>query len=460
MTAAQPAYLSTEKNHAQFCDLVQQALAYARTLGASDAVAEVSASKGLSVSVRNLDLETVEQTSDRGLTVTVFSGQRRGSASTSDFSTTALRSAVDAAWHIARYTAEDDCAGLPDADMLALDVDSAALADLQLHHPWVITTDQAARLAVQAERAACVLSPLITNTEGASVSAFEGQFVLANSRGFMAGFPYSRHSLSVAPIAGAGDNMQRDYWYTSSRDPGKLASPAAVGRYAAQRTLSRLSARPVKTGRFPVLFEAPLAVGLLGALVQATSGGALYRKASFLLDSLGKPVMADHIDVLEDPFLKGAMGSGLFDDEGVRTQRRQVVQGGVLQGYFLSTYTGRKLGMPSTGNAGGSHNLSLTSRSTRPQDSLPALLKKMGTGLLVTELIGQGVNYLTGDYSRGAFGYWVQNGEIQHPVQEITIAGNLKDMLQDIVAVGSDVITRGSKTSGSVLIGQMSVAGQ
>jgi len=458
MTFAPPAFLPIEKNHVQFCDLVQQALDYARSLGASDAVAEVSASKGLSVSVRNLDLETVEQTSDRGLNVTVFSGQRRGSASTSDFSIRALRSTVDAAWHIARHTAEDDCAGLPDADMLALD--DHADADLQLHHPWMLDTRQAARLAVQAERAATKVSSLISNTEGASVSAFEGQFVLANTRGFMAGFPYSRHSLSVAPIAGAGDNMQRDYWYTSNRDPNKLAAPAVVGRYAAQRTLSRLQARSIKTGRFPVLFEAPLAVGLLGALVQATSGGALYRKASFLLDSLGKSVMADHLDVLEDPFIPGAMGSSRFDDEGVRTRRRQIVQGGVLQGYFLSTYTGRKLGLPSTGNAGGSHNLFLHSRTTRPQDNLPALLKKMGTGLLVTELIGQGVNYLTGDYSRGAFGYWVQNGEIQHAVQEITIAGNLKDMLQDIVAVGSDTITRGAKTSGSVLIGQMSVAGQ
>jgi len=468
MTTVQPShstsYLAVEKNHAQFCELLEQALAYARTLGASDAVAEVSESKGLSVSVRNLDIETVEQTSDRGLNVTVFDGQRRGSASTSDFSVQALRSAVDAAWHIARHTAADDCAGLPDAGMLALNLDATpdtpAQADLQLHRPWVISAEQAARIAVQAERAACVVSPLISNTEGASVSAFEGQFVLANTRGFMAGFPYSRHSVSVAPIAGQGDHMQRDYWYTSSRDPNQLASPAAVGRYAAQRTLSRLHARPVKTGRFPVLFEAPLAVGLLGALVQATSGGALYRKASFLLDSLGKPVMADHLDVLEDPFVPGGMGSGLFDDEGVRTQRRQIVQGGVLQGYFLSTYTGRKLGMPSTGNAGGSHNLALHSRATRPKDNFKAMLKKMGTGLLVTELIGQGVNYLTGDYSRGAFGYWVQNGEIQHPVQEITIAGNLQDMLRQIVAVGSDTITRGAKTSGSVLVEQMSVAGQ
>ncbi len=452
---SRPSYLHIEENQPLFRDLAQQTLAYATTLGASDAVAEVSESRGLSVSVRNLDVETVEQTNDRGLTVTVFSGNKRGSASTSDFSTQALRDTVDAAWHIARYTAEDPCAGLPDADALATD-----FPELQLHRPWGVEPDEAAKLALQAERAARAVSPLITNTEGASVSSFEGQFVLANTRGFMAGFPYSRHSVSVAPIAGKGDNMQRDYWYSADRDPDNLARAAAVGRYASQRALSRLSARRIKTGRYPVLFEAPLAVGLLGALVQATSGGALYRKASFLVDALGKPVMSDHIDVLEDPFIPGAMGSGAFDDEGVRTQRRQVVQGGTLQGYFLSTYTGRKLGMPSTGNAGGSHNLYLGSRLTRKSDNFRAMLKKMGTGLVVTELIGQGVNYLTGDYSRGAFGYWVENGEIQHAVEEITIAGNLQDMFRQFVAVGSDVITRGAKSSGSVLIEQMAIAGQ
>lgn len=455
MSASHPSYLHVEDSQAQFRALVQQALAYAKSLGASDAIAEVSESRGLAVSVRNLALETVEQTSDRGLNVTVYAGQQRGSASTSDFSDKALRDTVDAAWHIARYTAIDPAAGLPDADQLATD-----FQDLQLHRPWGLDTEQATRLALQAERAAVKLSPLITNTEGASVSSFEGHFVLANSRGFMAGYPYSRHSISVAPIAGQGDGMQRDYWYSASRDPDALARPAAVGRYAAERALSRLDARRIRTGRFPVLFEAPLAVGLLGGLVQATSGGALYRKASFLLDSLGKPVMAGHIDILEDPFVPGAMGSSMFDDEGVRTHKRHVVKGGELQGYFLSTYTGRKLGMPTTGNAGGSHNLFLTSQLTRPGDNLQAMLKKMGTGLLVTELIGQGVNYVTGDYSRGAFGYWVENGEIQHPVEEITIAGNLRDMLQQIVAVGSDTLTRGAKTTGSILIEQMAIAGQ
>ncbi|WP_025515545.1 metalloprotease PmbA [Bordetella trematum] len=441
-------------NHARFSELVEQVLAYARQAGASDAVAEVSESLGLSVSVRKGDIETVEQTRDRSLDLTVYAGQSRGSASTSDFSEAALRQTVEAAWHIARHTAADAAAGLPDADKLA-----TAQPDMGLHHPWAIGTEQAAEMALRAESAARAVSPQITNTEGAGVNTYEGQFVMGNTRGFLGGYAYSRHGLSVAPIAGRGERMQRDYWYTSDRNPLRLASPEAVGRYAAERSLARLSARRLRTVRAPVLFEAPLALGLLGAFTQAVSGGALYRKASFLVDALGKPVFADHIDVREDPHIPGAMGSSAFDDEGVRTEARDVVSGGTLQGYFLSSYTARKLGMVTTGNAGGSHNLALTSRLTRPQDDFRTMLKKLGTGLLVTELIGQGVNYLTGDYSRGAFGYWVENGEIQHAVEEITIAGNLADMFRQIVAVGADSLCRGSKTSGSILIEQMSIAG-
>lgn len=447
--------LKIADQQAVFRQLVADALAHASKVGASDAVAEVSESKGLVVSVRSGDIETIEQTRDRSLDVTVYAGKRRGSASTSDFSPQALRETVDAAWHIARYTAEDDCAGLPDLDRLAM----GPHPDLQLHHPWDLTSDEAARLGIEAEQAARDVSPLITNTDGASVDSFEGHFVMGNSAGFMGGYPYSRHSISVSPIAGQGNAMQRDYWYSSARDWRVLAKPADIGRYAAQRTLARLSARRIKTGRFPVLFEAPLAVGLIGALVQAVSGGALYRKASFLLDAAGRQVMARHLDLYENPWVSAGAGSGPFDSEGVRTAPRSVVTGGVLQGYFLSSYTGRKLGLPSTGNAGGSHNLELKSRLTRDDDDLNAMLRKMGTGLLVTELIGQGVNYVTGDYSRGAFGYWVENGEIQHAVQEITIAGNLADMFQQIVAVGADTMVRGAKRSGSVLIEQMSIAG-
>jgi PmbA protein len=453
--ATSNSFLPVAQNRPIFEDLVTQALKHAQSLGASDAAAEVSEGRGLAVSVRKGHVETVEQTRDRSLDVTVFAGQRRGSASTSDFSTKALRETVEAAWHIARYTAEDPAAGLPEADQLAIGVENK----LQLHHPWALSVEEATRLAVEAERAALATDKRITNTEGAGVDTHEGHFVLGNTRGFLDGYAYSRHGLSVSPIAGRGRSMQRDYWYTSDRRADRLADPTAVGRYAAERALARLSAKRIPTGHFPVLFEAPLALGLLGALTHATSGGALYRQTSFLLDSLGRQLFPTHINVLEDPHIKGAMGSSPFDEEGVKTQAREVIRAGVLQGYFLSSYTARKLGMLTTGNAGGSHNLVLRSSQTRKKDDFEAMLRKMGTGLLVTELIGQGVNYVTGDYSRGAFGYWVQNGEIQHAVEEITIAGNLKDMFAQIVAVGADAITRGSKTTGSILIERMAVAG-
>ena len=448
-------FLPVAENRPIFEDLVTQALQHAKSLGASDAAAEVSEAQGLAVSVRKGQVETVEQTRDRSLDITVFAGQRRGSASTSDFSPAALRQTVEAAWHIARYTAEDPSAGLPEADLLATDVKHT----LQLHHPWAVSVAQATEMAIVAERAALDTDKRITNTEGAGVDTHEGHFVLGNTRGFLDGYAYSRHGLSVAPIAGRGQSMQRDYWYTSDRRANRLADPAAVGRYAAERALSRLSARRIPTGHFPVLFEAPLALGLIGALTQAVSGGSLYRKVSFLVDSLGKEIFPSHISIAEDPHIKGAMGSSPFDEEGVRTQARDLVRDGVLQGYLLSTYTARKLGMTTTGNAGGSHNLALTSSLTRRKDDLPAMLRKMGTGLLVTELIGQGVNYLTGDYSRGAFGYWVKDGQIQHAFQEVTIAGNLKDMFNQIVAVGADTINRGSKTTGSILIENMAIAG-
>ncbi|HEX8405193.1 MAG TPA: metallopeptidase TldD-related protein, partial [Duganella sp.] len=293
----------------------------------------------------------------------------------------------------------------------------------------------------------------------AGVHVQQSHFVAANSRGFTGGYPYSRHTLSVAPIAGKGANMQRDSWYSSVRDATKMAAPEAVGRYAAERALARLNARTIDTRTCPVLFEAPLAAGLLGAFVQATSGGALYRKSSFLIDTLGKQVFPGHVQIHEDPHVVGGVGSAPFDDEGVRTVKRDVVKDGVVQGYFLSTYTARKLGMQTTGNAGGAHYLSLTSTLTDAGDDFVAMLKKMGTGLLVTELMGQGTNFVTGDYSRGASGFWVENGIIQYPVEEITIAGNMKDMLAQIVAVGADVLVRGARQTGSILIEKMVVAG-
>ncbi len=442
-------------NAPQFRELVQQVLQQARAAGATDAAAEVSESQGLSVTVRHGDVETVEQTRDRSLDITIYVGQRRGSASTSDFSPAALADTVRAAWHIASHTAEDPAAGLPDAEDLML----GESPDPQLYHAWNIDANAASELAIRAERAALQTDKRITNSDGATVNTYVGHFVMGNTRGFLGGYPYSRHSLSVAPIAGRGDKMQRDDWYSSQRDPARLADPDAVGRYAAERALSRLSARRIRTGRYPVLFEAPLACGLLGAFTQAISGGSLYRRTTFLLDALGKPVFNGHVDVREDPHLPGALGTAYFDDEGVRTGARDLVVAGELQGYLLSTYTARKLGMRTTGNAGGSHNLFLTSRLTRPEDDFAAMLRKLGTGLLVTELIGQGVNYVTGDYSRGAFGYWVENGVIQHAVQEITIAGNLRDMFAGLAAIGSDVIVRGTKSTGSILIPEMAVAG-
>jgi len=438
----------------QLKQLARDVLGYAKAQGGTDCAVEISEGSGLSVSVRKSKIETIEQNKDKGMGVTVFIGQRRGNASTSDFSPAALKATVEAAYNIARFTADDDCAGLADADQLEM-----APRDLQLFYPWTISTAEAVALAQRAEAAGFAVDPRVTNSEGAGVHVQQSHFVAANSRGFIGGYPYSRHTLSVAMIAGKGAKMQRDDWYTSVRDAGKMATPEAVGRYAAERALARLNARTIDTRTCPVLFEAPLAVGLLGAFVQATSGGALYRKSTFLLDSLGKQVLPKHIQIKEDPHVIGAVGSAPFDEEGVRTVKRDVVKDGVVQGYFLSTYSARKLGMQTTGNAGGSHNLSLTSSLTRPGDDFAGMLRKMGTGLLVTELMGQGTNYVTGDYSRGASGYWVENGVIQYPVEEITIAGNMKDMLAQIVAVGSDVLVRGTKETGSILIENMVVAG-
>ncbi|MCZ2104523.1 MAG: metalloprotease PmbA [Comamonadaceae bacterium] len=446
-------------SRAQFEDLVDQALAHARKLGASDAGAEASEGCGLSVGVRRGQLESVERNRDKSLGVTVYLGQRRGNASTSDFSPAAVRQTVQAAYDIARFTAEDPVAGLPDAQDVA---PTASHRDLDLFHPWSLTSEEAARIALECEAAAMQTHQRITNSEGASVSAQQSHFFSAHTHGFRGGYASSRHSISVAPIAslpGRRGQMQRDAWYSSERDAAHLATPEAVGRYAAERALSRLGARKIATTECPVLFEAPLAAGLLGSFVQAVSGGALYRKSSFLVDALGKPVFPAHIDVAEDPFIPQGKGSSPFDDEGVRVAPRKVVEGGRVAGYFLSSYSARKLGMHTTGNAGGSHNLTLTSRRTRAGDDLDAMLRKLGTGLFVIELMGQGVNLVTGDYSRGASGFWVENGEIAYPVQEITIAGNLRAMFKGIEAVGADAYGYGAKTVGSMLVNRMKVAG-
>jgi PmbA protein len=430
--------------------LAADVLRYAREQGATACETDVSEAFGQSVSVRRGEVETIEYNRDKGIGVTVYLGQQRGHASTSDFSPAALRATVAAALSIARFTAPDPCAGLAEERLLA-----RKPMDLDLHHPWRISVDAAIDLARSCEEAAFAVSPLIQNTEGASVSTQRAQFVSANSLGFMDGFPTSRHYISCAAIAGEGDAMQRDDWYSSNRKPQLLAAPQAIGTYAAERALARLGARRLSTRQVPVLFEAPLAVGLIGGLVQAVSGGALYRKTTFLLDSLGQQIFPAHVNISERPHLKGALASSPFDDDGVATHDRELVRDGVLQGYFLSSYSARKLGMETTGNAGGSHNLIVQPGTL----DFEGLLRQMDTGLLVTELLGQGVNYVTGDYSRGAAGYWVEQGKIAYPVEEITIAGNLRDMFRGIVAIGNDVLVRGSKQVGSILIDRMTVAG-
>lgn len=457
MTSSSPSRTGFAYSREQFQQIVDDVLAMARELGTSDAGVEVSEGSGISVSVRKGEVEHVERNRDKSVGVSVYLGQRRGNASTSDFSAAALAQTVRAAYDIARFTAEDPAAGLPDADDLATAAEVAQ--DLDLFHPWALDAEAAAELARRAEHAALSVDKRITNSEGGSVSAQQSHFWAGNSRGFRGGYASSRHSLSVSPIAGKGKDMQRDYWYTSMRDALELASPEAVGRYAAERALSRLKSRKVKTCEVPVLFESTVAAGLLGAFVQGTSGGSLYRKASFLQDSLGQAIWPEHIDIAEDPHQRRGKGSAPFDDEGVRTRARKVVSGGVVQGYFLSSYSARKLGMKTTGHAGGSQNLRLTSRLTQPGDHLEQMLRKLHRGLFVTELMGQGVNYVTGDYSRGAAGFWVEDGRIAFPVHEITVAGNLRDMLQGVVAVGADAFNMGAKTVGSVLVDKMKLAG-
>ena len=440
-----------------FESLVDKALVHAKKLGATDAGAEVSEGCGLSVSVRNGELENVERNRDKSLGVTVYVGQRRGNASTSDFSDEAIAQTVAAAYDIARFTAEDAFASLPDVKDIAPVADRER--NLDLFFPWALTSEDAMRLALECEAAALATSKKITNSEGAAVSAQQSHFFSAHTHGFRGGYASSRHSMSVSPIAGKGKDMQRDSWYSSMRHQDELASPQAIGRYAAERALSRLKARKIATLECPVLFESPLAAGLVGGLVQALSGGAMYRKSTFLLNTLDKIVLPKHVDMQEDPFVLRGKGSSPFDDEGVSVRPRQVIEGGRVKGYFLSSYTARKLGMQTTGNSGGSHNLTFTSRQTRAGDNLDTMLQKLGTGLFVTELMGQGTNYVTGDYSRGASGFWVEKGRIAYPVHEITIAGNMKTMLKGIVAVGADAYNYGAKTVGSILINKMKVAG-
>jgi PmbA protein len=435
----------------QLKSLVKDLLDEAQKQGATAAEAGLSQESGLSVSVRLGDVETIEHHCDQGLGITVYFGQRKGSANTTDLSADSIKETVSAACSIARYTSEDSYAGLPDKEMLA-----TYFPDLDLYHPWKLEIDQAIALATECESAAQSFHPEISNSEGATVNTHEGIRVMGNSLGFLQGYCSSRHSLSCSVLAQRGDSMQRDYWYTVARNALNLDPASTVGIKAAERTLRRLEGRSLSTRQCPVLYSAEIASSLLGSFIGAISGGNLYRKSSFLLDKIDTQIFPDFIRIHEQPYLTGALGSAAYDGDGVATQTRDIVNQGILRGYVLGTYSARKLGLQSTGNAGGVHNLSVDTSDLSFND----LLKKLHTGLLVTELMGQGVNMVTGDYSRGAAGFWVENGEIQYPVEEITIAGNLKDMFKQIVAIGNDVDLRGNVRTGSILVEQMSIAGQ
>ncbi len=432
-------------------NIVQDLLDEAKSQGASAAEAGLSQENGLSVSARLGDVETIEHHCGQGLGITVYFGQHKGSSSTSDLSPASIKEAVSAACSIARYTNADEYSGLPEQERLATE-----FPDLDLNHSWDLSVEAAIKLAIECENAARSYHAEISNSEGASVNTHQGIHVMGNSLGFLQGYQSTRHSLSCSVLAQRGDSMQRDYWYSVSRNAQNLESAVSIGNKAAERALRRLAGRSLSTRQCPVLYSAEIASGLLSSFIGAISGGNLYRKSSFLLDAIDSQVFPEFVHIHEQPHLIGALGSAAYDGEGVATHERDIVSAGVLRSYVLSTYSARKLGLHSTGNAGGVRNLTIDSGTLDFQ----GMLKQLGTGLLVTELMGQGVNMVTGDYSRGAAGFWVENGEILYPVEEITIAGNLKDMLKNIVAVGNDVEYRGNVRTGSILVERMSIAGE
>ncbi len=431
--------------------IIERALEEARVRGASQAEAAVSQDTGLSVGVRLGEVETLEHQRDRSMGITVYFGQRKGSASTADFSLDAVRATVAKACSIARFTAEDACAGLADAALM-----TSAPMNLDLAHPWSVSADRAIEIAKACEAAALGFDARINNSEGASLGTHQGLHVYGNTHGFVGGYPTTSHTLSCVVLAGTGEDMQRDYWYSSSRDWRELEQAEAIGRESARRTIARLGPRKLSTRRAPVLFVPEIARGLIGHFVAAIRGSSQYRQSSFLLNSAGQQVFPAGFSIAERPHIPKAMGSAPFDDEGVETRDRELVADGVLTGYILSSYSARKLGLQTTGNAGGAHNLIVAPNLAGGMD---VLLSRLGTGLLVTELMGQGVNMVTGDYSRGAAGFWVENGAVQYPVAEITIAGNLRAMLKGIAAVGDDVDVRGGTRVGSILLQEMTIAG-
>lgn len=429
--------------------IAEQALSHARAQGVTAAEVCISTGKGLSVTARKAEPETLEHYQDRSLVITVYRGQCKGSASTTDFSSQSIDEVVTAACSISQFTAEDAYAGLADAELMAKSV-----PDLELYHDWPLSAEDAIDLAKQCEASALEHNG-ISNSEGATVTRYSGYSLYANTHGFMQGAAGSRHSISCAVIAGTGTEMQRDYWYSAARNPDALESAEAVGAKAAARTLARVGARKINTERMPVLFSPEMARSLLGAFVSAVRGSAIYRQSSFLLDYKGKAVFQPFINITEQPHLLQALGSAAFDNEGVATQERDIICEGVLQEYVLDSYSARRLGLQTTGNAGGVRNLSIEA-GTKNQSEL---LQEMQRGLLLTEMMGHGINLVTGDYSRGAAGFWVENGEIQYPVEEITVAGNLLEMFQNIKAVGNDIDQRGNIRTGSLLVDGMTVAG-
>ena len=447
---AQEVSTAVAADGADLLSLVELALGEAKSLGATQAEAAISMDVGLSVSVRLGEVETVEYQRDRGMAVTVYFGTRKGSASTADMGAAALRETVAKACSIARFTAEDPCAGIADADTLATQI-----PDLELAHPWDVTPERACEIALECEAAAMAVDARITNSEGAGVSTHRGVRAYGNSHGFLAAYPGTVHSLSCAVLGAEGEAMERDYWYSTTRDWRELEAAASVGRTAGERAVRRLGARQLGTMRVPVLFAPDVARGLIGHFIGAIRGGSQYRRASFLLDAAGEQVFPDWFALSERPHIRRALASAPFDHEGVATSDRELVAGGVLLGYVLSTYSARKLGLRTTGNAGGTHNLIVPGRGR----DLDGMLALMDRGLLVTELMGQGVNGVTGDYSRGAAGFWVEGGQIVHPVHEVTVAGNLRDIFRAVADVGSDVDARGGIRTGSILIEQMTVAG-
>jgi len=430
-------------NRDELIRIIDSVLTQAKAMGATSAEADIGAGSGLSANVRKGEIDKLEYERDKGLGITVYIDGQKGNASSSDFSETALKESVQAAIRIAQHASRDDCAGLIEPELMATEV-----PDLDLYHPWSISPEAAIDLAIECEQAAFAFDKRISDSDGSVVSTYSGINLHGNTNGFIDG--------CCTVIAEDKNGMQRDGWYSKTRDFNDLESINDISKEAVRRTVSRLGSRKLSTRQVPVIFEAPVASGLFSAFITAIAGGSLYRRASFLLDKKGEQVFADHINIREQPHMKKALGSAPFDNDGVATKARDIIKDGILQDYVLSGYSARKLGLQTTGNAGGVHNLVIESG----QNDLDNMIKEMNTGLLITDMIGFGVNQVTGDYSRGASGFWVENGELVYPVEEITVAGNLIDMYKNITSIGNDVDPRGNVLTGSVMIEAMTVAGE